>query len=144
MRLVLDTDVVVAGLRSRTGASRLLLDAGFAGRFKPLLSPALCFEYEQVLVRPGNLAASGLTRAEIARFLVGFLSKAERLTIYFTWRPAAGDPDDDHLIDLAVAGRADAIVTFNRRDVAAARRHGIQVWLPGEALAVLRERGDLS
>lgn len=108
------------------------------------MSPALCFEYEQVLAWPGNLAVSGLTRAEIARFLIGFLAKAERLTIYFTWRPTALDPDDDHLIDLAVAGQADAIVTFNRRDVAGARRHGIQVWLPGEALGMLRERGDLS
>jgi len=135
MRFALDTDVLVAGLRSQTGASRRLLTLLDQGRYQSIVSVAMMLEYEAVLTRPENLMAFGLTNQEIQRFLDGLALLIIPVTPFFLWRPQLRDPADEHVLEAAVNGRVDAIVTFNLRHFrAAATRFGIAVLNPGEAL----------
>ena len=141
MRLdfVLDTDVVVAALRSSRGASRQLLLGALDGGFQLLLSVPLMLEYEAVLNRPEHLAASGLSTAEIGRVLDDLAGIAKPVSLSFRWRPSLSDPNDDMVLETAVNGNADAIVTFNQRDFeAAVRDFGCAVILPGAALSEIR------
>jgi putative PIN family toxin of toxin-antitoxin system len=138
VRVVLDTDVVVAGLRSPTGASRALLRRLRAGRLVVVASVALMVEYEAVLTRPEHLAATGLSRREMNALLDGLAALVEPVTPSFLWRPQLRDPDDEMVLDAAVAGRCDAIVTFNVDDfLPAARRFGVKVLRPREAIGRL-------
>lgn len=135
MKFVLDTDVLVAGLRSRSGASRRLLLLLHQGAFEALASVAMMLEYEAVLTRPENLHAFGLTAAEVERFLDSMCSLVIPVTPFFLWRPQLRDPADEHVLEAAVNGGADAIITFNVYHFqAAAARFGIAVLRPGEAL----------
>jgi putative PIN family toxin of toxin-antitoxin system len=136
---VLDTDVMVAALRSSRGASRLLLLGALDGGFQLLLSVPLILEYEAVLSRPEHLAACGLSAAEIGRVLDDLAGIAKPVSLSFRWRPRLSDPDDDMVLETAVNGNADAIVTFNQRDFeAAVRDFGCAVILPGAALGQRR------
>jgi putative PIN family toxin of toxin-antitoxin system len=136
---VLDTDVMVAALRSSRGASRLLLLGALDGGFQLLLSVPLILEYEAVLSRPEHLAACGLSAAEIGRVLDDLAGIAKPVSLSFRWRPRLSDPDDDMVLETAVNGNADAIVTFNQRDFeAAVRDFGCAVILPGAALGQMR------
>lgn len=140
MRYVLDTDVLVAGLRSQTGASRQLLALLYHGRYQAVASVAMMLEYESVLTRPENLSAFGLTEGEIQRFLDSMSLLITQVTPFFLWRPQLRDPADEHVLEAAVNGAADAIITFNQRHFqAAAARFGIAVLRPGDALRRLEE-----
>ncbi len=135
MRYLLDTDVLVAGLRSRTGASRRLLTLLYMGRYQALASVATMLEYEAVLNRPENLAAFGLTSQEIQRFLDSMSMLITPVTLFFLWRPQLRDPADEHVLEAAVNGGADAIVTFNQRHFdGVAQRFGIITLRPADAL----------
>jgi putative PIN family toxin of toxin-antitoxin system len=112
----MDTDVLVAGLRSRTGASRVLLQAAYVGVIQPLISVATFLEYEAVLTRTEQLVAMRLTHAEIAAFLDVFLTRAEEVSPYYNHSGIVRDPNDDKFVSAAINGGADAIVTFNVRD----------------------------
>jgi putative PIN family toxin of toxin-antitoxin system len=132
---VLDTDVMVAALRSSRGASRLLLLGALDGGFQLLLSVPLILEYEAVLSRPEHLAACGLSAAEIGRVLDDLAGIAKPVSLSFRWRPRLSDPDDDMVLETAVNGNADAIVTFNQRDFeAAVRDFGCAVIYPARRL----------
>ena len=136
---VLDTDVMVAALRSSRGASRQLLLGALDGSFQLLLSVPLILEYEAVLSRPEHLAACGLSAAEIGRVLDDLAGIAQPVSLSFRWRPRLSDPNDDMVLETAVNGNADAIVTFNQRDFEAAiRDFGCAVILPGAALGQIR------
>jgi len=136
---VLDTDVMVAALRSSRGASRQLLLGALDGSFRLLLSVPLILEYEAVLSRPEHLAACGLSLAEIGRVLDDLAGIAQPVSLSFRWRPRLSDPNDDMVLETAVNGSADAIVTFNQRDFeAAVRDFGCAVILPGTALGQIR------
>ena len=115
---VLDTDVMVAALRSDRGASRQLLLAALNRQFELLLSVPLVREYEAVLTRVHHLAACGLSSAEVGRVLDDLVSVARPVRLAFRWRPRLPDPDDDMVLETAINGRASAIVTFNQRDFA--------------------------
>jgi putative PIN family toxin of toxin-antitoxin system len=135
MKYALDTSVLVAGLRSSTGASRRLLILFYRGRYTAIVSVAMMFEYESVLKRAENLKAFGLTSEEVDRFLDGMSLLVTPVTPFFLWRPQLRDPADEHVLEAAVNGRADVIVTFNVRHFqAAARKFGIAALRPGEAL----------
>lgn len=134
MRVVLDTDVMVAAIRSDAGASRQLLLSGLDRRLTLLASVPLMIEYHAVMTRPEHLAASGLSAADVNALLDAVAHVAEPIRLSFLWRPALRDPDDDMVLETAVNGSADAIATFNVRDFAAAvPRFGLQALRPGEA-----------
>ena len=132
MRLVLDTDVVIAAMRSDQGASRQLLLAALDGRVAILASVPLILEYESVLTRPEQLDKIGVTAAEIGEVLDALVAAAEPIVLRFLWRPQLKDPDDEMVLETAVNGQADRIATFNTRHLAAtARAFGIRVERPG-------------
>jgi putative PIN family toxin of toxin-antitoxin system len=136
---VLDTDVIVAALRSDRGASRQLLLAALKQQFELLLSVPLILEYEAVLTRPQHLIASGLSSLEVGRVLDDLVVVARPVRLAFRWRPRLSDPDDDMVLETAINGSADAIVTFNQRDFAAGTRgFGCAAILPATALQQIR------
>lgn len=135
MRLVLDTAVMVAAIRSDAGASRRLVGACLLRRLTPLISVPLVIEYESVMTRVEHLTASGLSVADVEALLDAILAVSEPVRLAFLWRPGLTDVNDDMVLEAAVNGRADAIATFNRRDfVAAATRFGIDVLSPAAAV----------
>jgi putative PIN family toxin of toxin-antitoxin system len=139
LRYVLDTDVVVAALRSDRGASRQLLLAALNKHFDLLLSVPLILEYEAVLTRPEHLTASGLNSKEVGRLLDDLAAVAELAKITFRWRSNLPDPDDDMVLETAVNGHADAIVTFNMRHFEpASKSFDCAVLLPKDALQQIR------
>jgi putative PIN family toxin of toxin-antitoxin system len=135
VRVMLDTSVLVAGLRSSLGASSRLLGLVADGIITPLVSTPLYFEYEDVLKRPEQLRAMATTATEVDSFLSAFASASEPVDILYRWRPQVRDPGDEMVLEAAINGRAAALVTHNVRDFAAAGdQFGIPVILPGEAL----------
>jgi len=136
---VLDTDVMVAALRSDRGASRQLLLAALNRRFELLLSVPLILGYEAVLTRPQHLAACGLSRAEVGRVFDDLAAVARPVRLAFRWRPRLSDPDDDMVLETAINGSATAIVTFNQRDFAPGTKgFSCAVILPATALQQIR------
>ena len=134
-RIVLDTSVVVAGLRSVTGAGNAVLRLVARQQLVLLATPALFFEYEEVLKRPEQRLAHGLGLKEIDAFLGALASACEPVEVRFQWRPQLADADDEFVLETAVNGRADALVTHNVRDFSAvARKFGLRVLRPGELL----------
>ena len=136
--VVLDTNVLIAALRSSQGASYRLLSLIGTGAFELSVSVPLVFEYEDVAKR--HAAAVGLTAAEVDDVLDYLCSVAQHHRIYFLWRPVLRDPRDDMVLELAVEAACDFIITHNTRDFAGAERFGIQVITPG---AFLRRLGAL-
>jgi predicted nucleic acid-binding protein len=131
--------VVVAALRSDRGASRQLLLAALNRQFELPLSVPLILEYEAVLTRPHHLAACGLNSAEVARVLDDLAAVAKRVRFAFRWRPKLPDPDDDMVLETAMNGGADAIVTFNQRDFAKGMENvDCALISPGVALLKIR------
>jgi putative PIN family toxin of toxin-antitoxin system len=141
MRLVLDTDTVVAGFRSDGGASRRLLLAALDRRFLLLASVPLMLEYEAVLTRPEQLQETGLTALETNTVLDALAAVIEPVQLRFLWRPSLKDPADEMVLETAVNGGADCLVTFNIRHFKLpARRFGIEVSKPGQIWHELEER----
>jgi putative PIN family toxin of toxin-antitoxin system len=134
----LDTSVIVAALRSRRGASNRLVELIGLGRVQPLVSTALFLEYEEVLRRPEHRIATGMTDEDVEKFLAAFASAAEGVDVNFRWRPQLKDPQDELVLETAVNGQADALVTHNVRDFqSAARLFNLRVLLPRELLKEL-------
>lgn len=139
MRVVLDTSIVVAALRTRTGAANAVLRVVAGGRLVALASPPLFLEYEDVLKRPEHRLAHGLTPEEIDDFLAELAALIEPVEVHFQWRPQARDPNDEMVLETAINGHADAIVTYNAADFAmAGERFGISVLRPGDVLKRVR------
>ena len=139
MRLVLDTDVVVAALRSDQGASRQLLLAALDKRVVLLASVPLMLEYEAVLTRPEQLAQTGLTVEETNAVLDALAALIEPVALRFLWRPQLKDPSDEMVLETAVNGLVDRLATFNVRHLSeAAMRFGIRAALPGEIWRVVQ------
>ena len=135
MRYVVDTNVVVAGLRSPSGASAALLDRALSEGFTLLLSVALALEYEAVCRDPVHRIASGLSEEEVSTVVSALCAVCEPVHPRYLWRPQLRDPADEMVFETAVNGHADALVTFNRRDFGdAPARFGIALQTPGQAL----------
>jgi putative PIN family toxin of toxin-antitoxin system len=139
LRFVLDTDVLVAALRSRDGASRRLVDRALKREFTLLLSVPLLLEYEAVLTREEHRKVHGLSVPDVDELINSLASVAESVRISFLWRPLLSDPNDDMVLETAVNGRADLLVTFNQEDFAAAAKgFAVKIVRPSEALHRLR------
>ena len=135
MRLVLDTNIVVAGLRSPTGVSAALLDRALSRAFTLILTVALALEYEAVCRDPAQRAVSGLSEAEVGTIISALCAVAEPVSPWFLWRPQLRDPADEMVLEAAINGNANALVTFNQRDFGDAPKHfGIALLSPQQAL----------
>lgn len=135
--IVLDTNVIVAALRSRRGASNRLLSLVGTHRFEIHDSVALVLEYEDVLQR--QRTELGLSEDEVADFIDALCSMAHHHKIYFLWRPVLSDANDELLLELAVTARCEYIVTHNVSDFKGIERFGVQAITPREFLRVLHE-----
>ena len=135
IRLVLDTDVLYAGLRSAQGASRQLLLSVLDRQAAVLLSTSLMLEYETVLTRSAFLEEAGMTANDVLSFLDDFAGICVPVAFDYRWRPLATDADDDLVLETAINGGADAIATFNLADLAdGAARFGILTGRPATIL----------
>jgi putative PIN family toxin of toxin-antitoxin system len=138
--LILDTDVIVAAMRSPTGASAAILRSIRNGGPELLLSVPLALEYESICSRAEHRLASGLSERQTATFVNTLIALSEPVTIHFLWRPQLRDPNDEMVLETAVSGQADAIVTFNMRDFGEApARFGIELLLPRTAIKRIRQ-----
>jgi predicted nucleic acid-binding protein len=105
-----------------------------------LLSVPLALEYEAVLKRPGQIAASGGTVEEIDKLLAALIAVSRPVNRAFFWRPLLRDADDDMVLEAALSGHADLLVTYNLRDFEpAASDLGISIMAPREALKRIKE-----
>jgi len=137
VRLVIDTCVIASAFRSRNGASRALLDLLTANRFLALASQALFLEYESVLSRPDQRAVHQLSNERLDALLRDLAGLITPVAIRFQYRPQLRDPGDEHVLEAAINGYAEAIVTHNVRDfLPATSDFGIEVRTPG---SILRE-----
>jgi putative PIN family toxin of toxin-antitoxin system len=140
MRAVLDTSVMVAALRSDQGASRVLLVGALEERYRLLASVPLMVEYEAVLTRQEHLEAGGLSSGDMQDVLDAVASIIEPVRLAYLWRPTLPDAQDDMVLETAMNGRAEVLVTFNRRHFEpAASTFAVQVVSPAEAVARLRK-----
>jgi putative PIN family toxin of toxin-antitoxin system len=130
-QVVLDTNVLVAGLRSRSGASFQLLSRLTSRQFELHLTVPLAMEYEDVLHRPGLIP---LPVAAIDAVLDMVCAVAIQQDVHFLWRPQLRDPSDELVLEAAVNASADFLVTHNLRDFAASSRFAVQVVTPGQFL----------
>ncbi|HYH68677.1 MAG TPA: PIN domain-containing protein [Urbifossiella sp.] len=133
--VLLDTNVLVAGLRSSTGASHALLRAVGGPYFAPGLTTALVLEYESVLKRPGLVP---LPPEDVDALLDFLCREGVCRPVRFRLRPASADPGDDLVLEAAVATGSRMVVTLNPRDLSdGAERYGLELLSPGAALARL-------
>jgi putative PIN family toxin of toxin-antitoxin system len=139
VRFVVDTDVIVAAMRSPGGASAAILRAARNGRVTLLVSVPLGMEYEAVCSELEHRLASGLSEREVEVFLDAVLAMAEPVKTHFLWRPQLRDPGDEMVLEAAVNGRANALVTFNVRDFGTVpARFGIELMVPREAIGRIK------
>lgn len=136
MRVVFDTNVLVAAIRSNSGASFKLVSMLPDIRFTPAVSLTLYLEYLDILLRPENILA-GKTSDNARSFIRRFLYFSHRQDIHFLWRPSLKDPNDDFVLELAIASQSEYILTFNRSDFANIELFGIEAITPGEFLSHL-------
>jgi putative PIN family toxin of toxin-antitoxin system len=135
LRVVLDTSIVVAGLRSQLGAANRVLRLVAEQRIGLLATPPLFLEYEDALKRPEHELVHGLTPEAVDEFLAELAALIEPVEVHFAWRPQSRDPNDEMVLEAAINGSADALVTYNVADFAGvAERFGVIVLRPGELL----------
>jgi putative PIN family toxin of toxin-antitoxin system len=131
-QIVIDTNVLVAGLRSKRGSAFRLLSLVGTGRFEIHLSVPLVLEYEDVLLR--ELPYLQVTREAVEDLIDFHCSVATCHPIFFLWRPFLRDPKDDMILELAVKARCDFIVTYNTRDFDGVEQFGLRAIEPGAFL----------
>ena len=139
MKVVLDTSVIVSALRSRIGASAALLEMAEWLAFEVLATPALFLEYEEVVYREEHRAVHRLSGDRIDVFLRGLAAIMTPVQVYYQWRPQMRDADDEMVLEAALNGRAERIVTHNVRDfLSAVKRFELKVVTPGSFLKEIR------
>ncbi|MDD2864541.1 MAG: putative toxin-antitoxin system toxin component, PIN family [Methylococcales bacterium] len=138
-RIVLDTNILVAASRSRNGASFALLQALRNQQFIALASVPLMLEYEAVLKRPEHLQIGQRNIAMTDAFLDALSLFLEPVHLHYLWRPQLRDPADEMVLETALNGRADALVTLNVNDFKPAQNFRLSVLSPGAFLRQLQE-----
>jgi putative PIN family toxin of toxin-antitoxin system len=142
VRLVLDTNVLVAALRSDRGASRQLLLSALERKVELLVSVPLMIEYEAVLLRPEQLRVFGLTARQVGEIIDALATVATPVHLRFLWRPKLKDPADEMVLETAVNGGAKQLVTFDFGHLAkAAREFGIRA-LPRDAWKEIQSQNE--
>ena len=134
--IVLDTSAFVSALLGPKGASREIVRGCLIRRYQPLMGTALFTEYESVVTRDTLFRRCVLTKREREMLLDAFLSTCQWVNIYYAWRPNLTDESDNHLVELAVAGGAEAIVTHNVKDFKRSelRFPGLEIMTPANWL----------
>jgi len=139
-KVVLDTSVLIAAIRSDRGASRQLLEAALEGRLTPLISVPLFLEYEAVMKRPEHLEAAGMSISDVDEILAALIQVAVSVAFAFMLRPRLTDPQDEMVLDTAANGRADFLVTLNVRDFRGqSGQFGFEIVSPLEMWRLLRK-----
>lgn len=133
--MILDTNVLIAGLRSRRGASFALLERLGADDFEISVSVPLVLEYEAVARRQSR--ELGLTYDEIDKVLDFLCRVAHHRQIFFLWRPFLRDANDDMVLEVAVEAGCTYIVTFNLRDFVGIEQFGLSAITPAQFLSML-------
>ena len=136
MYAILDTSVLVAGLRSNRGASFQILRAIRSGDIRIAVSVALILEYEAVVLRPGLIP--NFTPQELGKIVDGLCLLADHQQVFFAWRPFLPDPDDDLVLELAVAASAAFIITHNVSDFRGSDSIGVRAITPSSILDLIR------
>jgi putative PIN family toxin of toxin-antitoxin system len=135
----MDTDAVVAAMRSPSGTSAAIIRAVRRRQATLMLSVPLAMEYESVCRRSEHREESGLSGQQVEIFLDAIIAMSEPVRTHFLWRPQLRDPNDEMVLEAAVNGRADALVTFNVRDYGTTpAQFGVEVLLPREAIARIK------
>ena len=131
-RIVLDTNVIIAALRSNRGASFKLLSLAGTGKYELIISVPLILEYEDVAKRQSR--AIGLAHRYIDDIVDYLCQVGDCRSIFFLWRPFLRDPKDDLVLELAVKAGCDYILTYNKRDFVGVERFNLGVLDAGEFL----------
>lgn len=129
-RLTIETNILVAAVRNNAGPSFALMQLVRQAQVAMYCSPALFLEYEDVLTRPEQLAASGLHRTDVDAILNELAQLLVPVNTHYQWRPQLRDPSDEMVLEAAVNAQANVIVTYNLRDFKPAERFGILVLNP--------------
>lgn len=137
MKIVIDTSVLVAASRSRNGASYQLVSMLPTPRFEIALTIALYMEWQAILTRPEH-RPSGVSVNAVLGFLRYLTSIAHLQDVHFLWRPFLRDPDDDMVLECAVASGSKFIVTHNMRDFKRVEELKVKAITPGDFLKMLR------
>lgn len=137
-RIVADTNVFVAALRSQYGASYKLFMLLERGKFELNVSVPLIFEYEEVAKRLVG-KKTGLRPSDVDNILDYVCSVANRRKVYYLWRPFLKDPQDDMVLELAVSAGCDIIVTYNKDDFEGVEQFGVHVMTAQEFLRAIGE-----
>jgi putative PIN family toxin of toxin-antitoxin system len=136
IQVILDTNVLYAGLYSSTGASFQILKAADEGKIQLVISISLLFEYEDVLKR--NKENLQLSDKEIDIVLDNICSLSKFQKIYFLWRPYLKDSGDDHVLEVAIASQTQTIVTYNIRDFVGVEKFGVRAITPKQLLEEIK------
>ena len=135
----MDTDALVAAMRSPSGASAAILRAVRRDKATLLLTVSLALEYETVCHRAEHRIAAGLSERQVEIFVDAVVAMSQPVETHFLWRPQLRDPNDEMVLEAAVNGRADILVTFNLRDFGLGpARFGIEALLPRDAIGRIR------
>ena len=139
MVVVVDTSVFVAALRSAGGGSRQVLRLCLRRELQPLMGHKLFLEYGDVLGRPAAFRGSPVSAEDVRELFAGFLAVCRWTSVYYLWRPNLPDEGDNHVIELAVAGGAEAVITHNTADFAGELRFPqVKVLTPAQFLQTTR------
>ena len=136
-QIVMDTNVLISALRSRRGPSFKILSLVGKGKFEINLSVPLVLEYEAVAKRSRWHGKPSWNH--VLSILDYLCAVGQQQQIHFLWRPRARDPKDDMVLEVAVAGQCDCIVTYNKKDFAEAKSFGVKLFTPKEFLEKIGE-----
>jgi len=136
-QIVMDTNVLISALRSRRGPSFKVLSLIGKGKFDIHLSVPLVLEYEAVA--KGSRWNNKPAWTHVSNILDYLCAVGRQQQIHFLWRPRTRDPKDDMVLEVAVAGECDGIVTYNKKDFADAKSFGLELWTPKELLMKIGE-----
>ena len=139
-QVVVDTNVLVAALRSKRGASHRLISQLGDRRWQPVLSVTLVLEYEAAATRACETL--GIPSSVASDIIDMICAVGRQSPVRFRWRPVLPDPGDDFVLELAVAAGCDVILTFNQKDFEGAEAFGIRCLTPAQFLEIIEESDE--